>query len=99
MAVELNKLKALTIRQPWADMIARGLKTIEVREWLVKHRGPFLIHVGRTVDWKAVQVLGYENVEELPRGCVIGYAEIQDVFPFASIGSCIRCPSPVSVSH
>jgi len=82
MAVELSKLKALTIRQPWADLIIRGLKTIEVREWQVKHRGPFLIHTSNTVDWKAVQTLGYDEVEELPRGRVIGYAEISEVFQF-----------------
>lgn len=82
MAVELSNLKALTIRQPWADLIIRGLKTIEMREWQVKHRGPFLIHVSNTVDWKTVQVLGYDEVEELPRGCLIGYAEICEVFQF-----------------
>ena len=82
MAVELSKLKALTIRQPWVDLILRGMKTVEVREWLVKHRGPFLIHVSNTVDWKAVQALGYEGAETLPRGVIAGYAEVEDVFPF-----------------
>ena len=79
MTIELAKLKALTIRQPWADLILRGLKTIEIREWQVKHRGPFLIHVSRTIDWKTVQLLCYEGVEELPRGMIVGYAQIEDV--------------------
>lgn len=82
MPLELSRLKALTIRQPWADLILRGLKTIEMREWQVRHRGPFLIHTSSTVDWKAVQALGYDGVEDLPRGRLIGYAEISEVFQF-----------------
>lgn len=34
---------ALSIRQPWASMIASGEKTIETRTWPTKHRGPLLI--------------------------------------------------------
>lgn len=39
-------MKALTIRQPWASLIALGVKTIETRSWATKHRGPVLIHAG-----------------------------------------------------
>lgn len=37
-------MKALSIRQPHADNILDGKKTIELRSWNTKHRGPFLIH-------------------------------------------------------
>lgn len=37
------KIKAISIHQPWASMIALGPKTIEVRSWLTKHRGDLLI--------------------------------------------------------
>lgn len=37
-------MKALTIRQPWASLIAVGAKTIETRSWHTKYRGPVLIH-------------------------------------------------------
>ncbi len=36
-------MKALSIKQPWADMIAQGTKTIELRSWATKFRGRFLI--------------------------------------------------------
>jgi hypothetical protein len=36
-------MKALSVRQPWASMIARGEKTIECRSWPTKYRGPLLI--------------------------------------------------------
>jgi len=36
-------MKAISVKQPWANMIASGVKTIEVRTWSTKHRGPILI--------------------------------------------------------
>ncbi len=36
-------MKALSIKQPWANMIARGEKTIETRLWYTSYRGPLLI--------------------------------------------------------
>jgi hypothetical protein len=34
---------ALSVKQPWASMIAEGQKTIETRTWQTKHRGDLLI--------------------------------------------------------
>lgn len=39
-------MKALTIRQPWAQLIALGEKTIETRTRATSHRGPLAIHAG-----------------------------------------------------
>lgn len=36
-------MKALSVKQPFAELIARGEKTIEVRGKLTKYRGPLLI--------------------------------------------------------
>jgi hypothetical protein len=36
-------MKALSIKQPFADMIVRGLKTIETRTWKTEYRGDILI--------------------------------------------------------
>jgi hypothetical protein len=36
-------VKALSIRQPWAELIAKGCKSIEVRSWTTNYRGPLLI--------------------------------------------------------
>lgn len=36
--------RALTVRQPWASLIAAGRKVIEVRTWRTDHRGPIVIH-------------------------------------------------------
>lgn len=39
-------MRALTIRQPWASLVALGVKTIETRSWSTRYRGPLAIHAG-----------------------------------------------------
>ena len=36
-------MKAISIKQPWASLIAAGIKTREIRQWPTDHRGPLLI--------------------------------------------------------
>lgn len=36
-------MKALSVRQPWANLIASGRKTIETRPWATRYRGRLLI--------------------------------------------------------
>jgi hypothetical protein len=40
-------MKALSIRNPWAWLIAHGFKSIENRDWDTKFRGTFLIHASK----------------------------------------------------
>lgn len=50
-------MKALTIRQPWADAIAHGTKRVENRSWKLpaKHHGArILIHAGAQLDKQAI---------------------------------------------
>lgn len=37
-------MKTLSIKQPWASLIAAGIKDIENRTWRTKHRGRIYIH-------------------------------------------------------
>jgi hypothetical protein len=71
---------ALSIRQPWIDLILRGLKTIEVRDWNVARRGPILLHASQTIDWQAIDLFGYSDPWALPRGRIVGCATIEDAF-------------------
>lgn len=43
-------MKALTIVQPYAHLIATGEKRVENRTWYTKHRGPLAIHAGKNRD-------------------------------------------------
>lgn len=78
----MKTVRALTVRQPWASLIASGVKPVENRTWPVPatwaERGPLLIHAGAAVDRAAY---GYEHVgralfetvgnEELPTSAII----------------------------
>lgn len=44
------KVKALSLKQPWAQWVAVGVKTIETRMWPTRHRGPLLICASKTFD-------------------------------------------------
>ncbi len=44
-------MKALTICQPYAELIARGEKLIENRTWATSYRGPLAIHAGKSRAW------------------------------------------------
>lgn len=39
-------MKCLSVKQPWASLIASGRKTIELRTWCPKYRGPLIICAG-----------------------------------------------------
>lgn len=36
-------VKAISIKEPWASMIANGQKTIEIRKWRTKYRGKIVL--------------------------------------------------------
>jgi hypothetical protein len=66
--------RALSDRQPWAELILRGKKTIEVRSRATNIRGPMYIYAGLTRgadDAKCRATTGC-TWEELERGKLIG---------------------------
>jgi hypothetical protein len=40
-------MKALTLTQPWATLVAIGAKRIETRSWRTAYRGPLAIHAAK----------------------------------------------------
>ncbi|MHC4715092.1 MAG: ASCH domain-containing protein [Planctomycetota bacterium] len=45
-------MKALSVREPWASLIAEGIKTVELRTWKTDYRGPLLICASRSAPTK-----------------------------------------------
>lgn len=43
-------MRVLSIKQPWAYLIANGIKDIENRDWNTSYRGPVLLHAGKQKD-------------------------------------------------
>jgi hypothetical protein len=66
-------MKALSVRQPWASLIAEGLKTIEVRSRRTKYRGPLLICASKKL-WPGA-------ASSAPRGVAVAVVEIVDCRP------------------
>ena len=40
-------MKAITIWQPWASLLASGRKRYETRSWATTYRGPIAIHAAK----------------------------------------------------
>lgn len=70
-------MKVITIKQPFATLIAEGLKEYEFRTWKTKYRGDILIHAGKGIDKKAMRRLECLNLD-YPTGCIIAKATITD---------------------
>lgn len=69
-------MKALSLKQPWAELILQGRKKIEVRKWSTNFRGKFLIHSSKIPDFDGMNKFGFDN---LPLGFILGEAELVDV--------------------
>ena len=86
-------MKAVTIIQPWASLLALGEKQYETRSWKTSHRGKILIHAARkfTDDPRNLCTLepfhsalakhGIAKPTELPLGRIVGIAELTDCIP------------------
>ncbi|HEY7062646.1 MAG TPA: ASCH domain-containing protein [Chloroflexota bacterium] len=83
-------MKAITLHQPYATLIAIGAKRIETRSWRTHNRGPLAIHAARawTADARALcahqpfrsalQQGGYTGAEALPLGAVVAVCHLSD---------------------
>lgn len=70
-------MKTITIKQPFATLIAEGLKEYEFRTWRAKYRGELLIHAGLGVDKKAMKRYEHLNLE-YPQGVIIAKCNMTD---------------------
>lgn len=69
-------MKTLSLKQPYAELVVSGRKTIELRRWNTKFRGEFLVHASKAADLDAMKRFGFS---ELPTGCIVGKATLEDV--------------------
>ncbi|MBH0331049.1 2-oxoglutarate dehydrogenase E1 [Brevibacillus brevis] len=77
-------MKAITIHQPWATLIALGEKRFESRGWPTRYRGPIAIHAAKKVDkelclqepFRSVLDLHGYTVNNLPVGAIVAIADL-----------------------
>lgn len=67
-------MKALTICQPYAELIVRGEKRIENRSYPISHRGQFLIHAGKSRAW--LDTWEAQLPDRMDFGFIIGIADL-----------------------
>lgn len=70
-------MKVITVKQPFASLIAERLKRYEFRTWRTRYRGDILIHAGKSIDKKAMEKFRHLGLE-YPTGCIIAKATITD---------------------
>lgn len=102
-------MKALSIRQPWVWLIARGFKPVENRTWNTKVRGSILIHASKSFD-KQGYAWVRDNFPEIDlplpaqfeRGGIAGIADLYAVATastspwfFGPFGFCLRNARPL----
>lgn len=75
------KVKVLSLKQPWAELLASGKKTIELRGWNTNYRGEFYIHASKNTDREECVKVNL-NPDELITGAVIGKCRIVDVIKY-----------------
>lgn len=69
-------MKALSLKQPFAELVVSGKKTIEIRKWNTNFRGEFLIHSSKIPDENNMKKFGFKD---LPCGFIVGKAKLVDV--------------------
>jgi hypothetical protein len=75
-------MRAISIRQPWVDLILAGEKDIENRSRRTRHRGPLLVHAGKRLDMSAreeLEALGFLLPDDPMTGGIVGVVDIVDV--------------------
>ncbi len=70
-------MKVLTLKQPWASLVANGYKIYEFRSWKTKYRGEILIHAGSGVDREWLNKNKDKNID-FPKKKILCKVVIED---------------------
>lgn len=71
------RIRVITLKQPWASLVANGLKIYEFRNMNYSYRGKILIHAGKGVDREALKRVKEYNLE-YPQSKILAEVEIVD---------------------
>jgi activating signal cointegrator 1 len=95
-------LKAITVHQPYAHLIVTPEaelpigavpKRVENRRWATSHRGPLLVHAGKSLNWlneedypcPSGHTLTYDDFPEMAFGAIIGQVDLIDCVELKSL--------------
>lgn len=77
----MEKVKVLTVRQPFAWLIVAGHKTVEYRTWDTPHRGPLLIHAATRFSLRdddlALELFPHVDIPDvIMTGAILGMVNV-----------------------
>ena len=84
--VDYREIRALTIRQPFPELILRRRKPYEIRSWRTNYRGPLLIHSAAKVKTDCARESGLKP-ETLVTSAFVGAVVLSDVRPYTRADS------------
>ena len=70
-------MKVITIKQPFATLIAEGYKEYEFRTWKTSYRGELYIHAGLGIDKEAMKRFEYLHLD-YPQGVILAKCKMID---------------------
>ena len=71
-------MRALSVKQPWAELIARGTKKVEFRTWKVDFRGELLIVASKGRQNETCEENGIDP-DAVPYGKAVCVVDLVDV--------------------
>lgn len=88
-------MKALTLWQPWATLVAIGAKRVETRSWATSYRGPLAIHAAASTKGLeacshepfrgTLESFGFVSPFTLPHMAIVATCELVDILPTEDI--------------
>jgi len=85
-------MKCLSLTQPWATLVAIGVKRYETRTWWTKYRGPLAIHAAKSFPAytarnlcerepfrSALEAVDVTNSRQLPLGAIIAVGKLINI--------------------
>jgi hypothetical protein len=82
----MREIRCLSIRQPWAWLIAQGYKDVENRGWPTRYRGLVAIHAARQLHedyatgcrFPMPATIAVPSADAIERGGIVAVAELVD---------------------
>src|ERR1700692_2912147 len=74
----MERIPVISVRQPWAELILSGRKTVELRTWSTDYRGPLWVHSGIRSAPELERRFGYND---LFRGGYLGKIVLEAIVP------------------
>lgn len=91
-------MKALTLTQPWASLMALQQKRIETRSWPTSHRGEVVIHAAKGFPAWAKQTCDEEPFKSALQGAAAAALPISRGLCIVRILACVPTTDPRKIA-